>query len=686
MLNGDATLADRVTTGSPALGPDVIYQRLVERSSDIPYVTDINGTVTFIGHQVEVYGYIAEKLVGRNLVELVYPEDLGKVMNDFQQAVECGVESVTTFRVNTPTMGVRYFEDNGSILRDQDGRILGTSGFLRDITQRRQTEEALKQARDGLEKRVKERTAKLAAANEQLKQEIAQRHRVEQALRESEERFRSIFAESPIGIILYRPDGTFLSMNKACMAIFGIADVARARAINLFNGPLVPENAREMLQQGKTLRWDGLFDFDLVKQSGLYQPAKAGPLYIEVSITPLGLEGKGSLTGYLVQVQDITERKQAEEALRQSEQLYRLLAENITDVIYCTDMNGRPTYMSPSVTRLLGYSVEEAMSRTMEEGLTPASRDTAMKDLATEMALDYKEGQSGARVRRRELEFYRKDGSTVWAEVTVSFQRDAEGRPIAILGVMRDITERKRDEEELREAMLKLSRSNAELERFTYIASHHLQEPLRQVTSYVQLLAQRLEGKIDSDASDFMAYAVEGAHRMHRLINDFLAYSRLGLHSKAFKPVDCEAVLYEVLGILRGAIEETSAAITHGALPTIMADGEQLTQLFMQLLSNAIKFRSDEPPEVHIWAEESESECVFSVRDNGIGIAPEFFDKIFLVFHRLHSPTKYSGTGIGLAICKKVIDYHGGRIWVESEPGKGSTFHFAIPKRGEVQS
>ena len=253
-----------------------------------------------------------------------------------------------------------------------------------------------------------------------------------------------------------------------------------------------------------------------------------------------------------------------------------------------------------------------------------------------------------------------------------------------IQGIFRDTTERKRAEEALRERTEALERSNKELEQFAYVASHDLQEPLRMVASYTQLLAKRYKGKLDSDADEFIAYAVDGATRMQALINDLLTYSRVGTKGKDFKPIDCKTVLERTLDNLKQALEESGAEVTYEPLPTVVADDMQLGQLFQNLIGNAIRFRSKEPPHVHVSAEQNEDKWIFSVRDNGIGIDPEFHERIFIIFQRLHKMRDYPGTGIGLAVCKKIVERHGGRIWVESSPEKGSTFYFTIPLRGGI--
>jgi len=258
----------------------------------------------------------------------------------------------------------------------------------------------------------------------------------------------------------------------------------------------------------------------------------------------------------------------------------------------------------------------------------------------------------------------------------------AESIGIQISGAIANallFNERKRAEEALKEKTEELARSNRDLEQFAYVASHDLQEPLRMVTSYVQLLARRYMGKLDSDADEFISFSVDGAIRMRKLIIDLLAYARVGMRGKEFEPTDCENVLHQSLHNLSLAIQEESAAVTHDPLPTVLADHSQLGQLFQNLIGNAIKFRGEESPRVHISANRNGHGWTFSVSDNGIGLAPEYAERIFIIFQRLHSRQEYSGTGMGLAICKKIVERHGGRIWVESEVGKGATFYFTLP-------
>ena len=245
--------------------------------------------------------------------------------------------------------------------------------------------------------------------------------------------------------------------------------------------------------------------------------------------------------------------------------------------------------------------------------------------------------------------------------------------------VSREITERQRAEKELKETLGELARSNAELEQFAYVASHDLQEPLRMVSSYVQLLARRYKSKLDKDADEFIGFAVDGANRMQTLINDLLTYSRVGTKGKPFQTTDCNEVFSEALLNLSAATEESGAIITSDNLPTVMTDKTQMVQLIQNLVANAIKFRNKDRPRIHVSSEQKNSTWVFSVSDNGIGIDSQYYERIFAIFQRLHGKTEYPGTGIGLAVCKRIVERHGGRMWVDSECGKGSRFYFTTP-------
>jgi PAS domain S-box-containing protein len=270
-----------------------------------------------------------------------------------------------------------------------------------------------------------------------------------------------------------------------------------------------------------------------------------------------------------------------------------------------------------------------------------------------------------------EYRFVRPDGATRWVVSKGQVFTDMAGQAVRMVGVTMDITARKETEAELQ-------RVNAELQQFARIVSHDLCEPLRTVANFVTLLAKRFQGSLDADAEEYIAFAVDGAQRMQQMIQDLLLYSRVGDQARMFTAVDCEAVLTNVVNDLQLVITESGATVTHDPLPTVRGDATRLGQVLQNLIGNALKFHGAAPPQIHVSARRGSGHWQFAVRDNGVGLDPRHAERIFQVFQRLHPRSEYPGTGIGLAICKKIVEQHGGRIWVESQPGAGSTFYFTI--------
>ena len=379
----------------------------------------------------------------------------------------------------------------------------------------------------------------------------------------------------------------------------------------------------------------------------------------------------GVFLGFLITVaaawsaqRDSSRRGVAEEALRDSEERYRRLLEAAPDAMVIADVEGRIVLVNAETERMFGYSRDELYGQPVELLLPERSREGSLHT----SVMGEGRGQRGLR----------KNGSEFPAEIGLSPVETPEG--ILVTSAIRDVSVRKRSEEHLVRTVAELKRSNDELQQFAYVSSHDLQEPLRMVTSYTQLLAKRYKGQLDSDADEFIGYAVDGCDRIKGLIHDLLAYSRAGTTGKALCNVPGEDALQKALANLRITIEQSGAVVSHDSLPVIRTDETQLTQVFQNLVGNAIKYRRAELPRIHVSSTKNgDNEWIFSVRDNGLGIAPQYFERIFILFQRLHGRNEFEGTGIGLAICKKVLERLGGRIWVESEPGKGSTFYFALP-------
>jgi PAS domain S-box-containing protein len=356
--------------------------------------------------------------------------------------------------------------------------------------------------------------------------------------------------------------------------------------------------------------------------------------------------------------------------LAESEEKFRTIVETANEGIWVVDADRRTTYVNIRMAKMLGYSPAEMVGRSYldfvdEEGRLQSDRNVEQR----------KQGKSES----YEFKLIRKDGLPLWTRVNAQPLFGKDGMFLGILSMLSDITDHKQGEEQLKEYAANLKRSNEDLERFAYIASHDLQEPLRNVISFSQLLSRRYKRKLDPDADEFIEYIVEGGKRMQTLVSDLLEYSRVNTRAEPFRSVDCEQVVDKVLQNLFFTIQENNAVIESTPLPQVNADPVQLGLVFQNLIANAIKFRRNEPPYIHISAEKIDQSWMFGVRDNGIGIDPAFHDRIFEIFQRLHTRDKYPGTGVGLAIVKKIIERHGGRIWVESEVGKGSTFYFTLP-------
>ncbi|MDQ1326884.1 MAG: hypothetical protein QG641_164, partial [Candidatus Poribacteria bacterium] len=569
--------------------------------------------------------------------------------------------------------------------------------------------------------------------------DITEHKQIEERLQHSEERLKKIFEYAPDAYYINDTKGFFVDGNKKAEEMMGY-EKSELIGKNFLSLKLLPisqmPKAAAILYKNAMGHATGPDEFTLIRKDGKKIPVEIRTVLIE-------LGGQNFVLGIAC---DISERLKMEEQLRKSEEKYRLIFELSPEVILILDKKGNVHDVNERTYDWIGYKPEEFIGKNILKlpFLTKKSKLIAMqnffkritgkeiqpyelefitKDKKTHIICrvvanpirdengkivqdlvmlsditDQKKAENALlkayddleiRVKERTMELT-KINEELKLEITKRRQIenvliDKEKTLKERLKVEEEIsTDLKKEISERKRTEAELARSNAELQQFAYIASHDLQEPLRMVASYLQLLERRYKSQLDADADDFISYAVDGATRMQRLINDLLVYSRVSSRGKEFKPTDCEEIFEQTLANLQIAIMENEVTVTHDHLPVVIADDVQMVQIFQNLIANAIKFRKAEPPHIHVSAEQKDSEWVFSVRDNGIGIDAEYKDRIFIIFQRLHNIGKYPGTGIGLAVCKRIVERHGGCIWVESKPGDGSSFFFTMPIKKEL--
>ncbi len=495
--------------------------------------------------------------------------------------------------------------------------------------------------------------------------EVAQGPPQRDSARGCDDAYRTLLANLPERIFFKDRDGRFAAVNAAFASDFGAVpeELIGKSDFDLFPAELAQKyraDDRRVMDSGKA---------QTICEANVLRGEER---MVEVVKAPVIAED-GEVLGVVGVFSDITEQKRAEETLRR-------VAAWASGLLWHADVRDVDGELVWNVVMADEETVQKALPLDLLPGETYSEaweRAHVGDDRAAVEA--YVDGKIRAgESYSTEFRCLRADGEVRW------FSEDAHVECLGpghwrVVAVCIDVTEKVLAARELRRAAEELERSNEELQQFAYVASHDLQEPLRMVASYTQLLARRYEGKLDDDAREFIGFAVDGATRMQGLINDLLAYSRVGRGPAEFQATSMEEAVARAIGNLKMAIEESGAEITSDVLPTLDVDLVQMTQLFQNLIGNAIKFRGDKAPKIHISASEGTGEWVLGVRDNGIGIEPGYAEKIFIIFQRLHGRDEYPGTGIGLAICKKIVNRHGGRIWLESVPGQGTTFKFTIP-------
>ncbi len=498
--------------------------------------------------------------------------------------------------------------------------------------------------------------------------DISVRRAAEEHLAQMEGRYRGLLEAAPDAMVVVNQAGEIILLNVQAEKQFGYR-----------RDELVGQKVKNIIPQGfaERLIADGTRSAAeaLAQQIGtgieLIALRKDGTQFpIEIMLSPLE-SAEGTLV--TAAIRDISVRKTADEHLAQMEGRYRGLLEAAPDAMVVVDQNGEIVLLNVQAEKQFGYRRDELLGQKIKNIIPEGFAERLIAD-ALRSVEDALSQQIGTGI---ELCARRKDGTEFPIEIMLSPLESAEGMLVTV--AIRDISVRKQAEVNLLGKVEELKRSNEELGQFAYIASHDLQEPLRMVASYTQLLARRYKGRLDSDADEFIAFAVDGASRMQRLIQDLLAYSRVGTKGKELQQTSSEEAFEQSLLNLRGGIQESGAIVTHDSLPPVLADEIQLIQLFQNLVGNAIKYQKSGIPRIHVSAaKKGGRKWLFSVKDNGLGIDPIYFERIFVMFQRLHKREEFAGTGIGLAICKKIVERHGGVISVHSEPGQGSTFEFSL--------
>ncbi|HWW60077.1 MAG TPA: PAS domain S-box protein, partial [Thermoanaerobaculia bacterium] len=502
--------------------------------------------------------------------------------------------------------------------------------------------------------------------------DISTRKKAERYLSQMEGRYRGLLEAAPDAMVVVDAEGDIVLLNAQAEKQFGYRrDELLGQAVK----NIIPEGfAERLIADGTRNAAEALAQQIGMGIELLGRRSDGSEFPIELMLSPLA-----STEGILVTaaIRNISVRKAAERHLAQMEGRYRGLLEAAPDAMVVVNADGEIVILNVRAEEQFGYHRDELVGQPVTNIIPEGFAERLIAD-GTRSAAEALAQQIGTGI---ELSALRKDGSRFPIEIMLSPLASADA--ILVTAAIRDITVRKAAETHLAEKVDELNRSNEELGQFAYIASHDLQEPLRMVASYTQLLSRRYKGKLDSDADEFIAFAVDGASRMQRLIQDLLAYSRIGTQGAEMLEISSETALEQALINLGGTIGETGAAVTHDVLPAVLADETQLIQLFQNLVGNGIKYQSAGVPEIHVSAlRAGGGKWTFSVKDNGLGIDPKYFDRIFGMFQRLHKREEFAGTGIGLALCKKIVERHGGNISVESQPGLGSTFRFDLSGTG----
>lgn len=659
------------------------YKALLDLFNEAIFIKNADGNINFANERFcNQLGYTLDEITGTSGYQFLRKGTPHKTVQEKEKLRKKGVSDTYELEVVNKRGEPLWFRIMGRPFFDEQGVFAGTIAFMTNITKQRNAENELRKSKEEFESLVNLRTRELTTANNKLTNEIKERKLAQIALKNSEKQFREIFNNSADAILVEDLKGNILDVNDEACKMYG---KIREDFIGKNISTITPATQLEAMETRQPLLAKG--EMNVFESLALTSNGDSIP--IEVKVSKFTYNAKPAL---LLNVRDISSRiksqqllhklnvelenkvstrtkdlENANKTLRISENLYRQIARNIPrSAIFVFDTNLRYLLAEGN---LIGFI---SLNRELIEGKSIYELFT--EDQLKEVEHIYKwaiEGISGS---------YELEQDQLVYQINYLPIRNNEGDIIYGMLMVMDITDLKKIQLKLEEQTTELKRSNEELERFAYIASHDLQGPLRTISSYLQLLESRYGDRLEGDGKEFIDFSVSGAKRMQRLIQDLLNYSRIKTRPKPFTSVNLNDVAQIVLKNLESHILSKNVKLQMDNLPTVFGDSNQLMQLLQNLIDNAIKFVKDRNPKVIVSVEDHQKEWLFAIRDNGIGIEQEFKEKIFHIFQRLHSEADFPGTGIGLAICKKIVYLHGGDIWFESEPGQGTVFFFTISK------
>ena len=541
----------------------------------------------------------------------------------------------------------------------------------KQIAERKKAEKALEKANLELEDRVLERTRELLALNNQLEEEIRERERAQKLLSESQQRLELALKGADLGMWDYDIANNEGVVDQTWADIFGYSLDDIPSNINWWRSVIHPDDRSTVIEawnahlKGRTPFFEA--EHRVKAKSGEWRWVLTRGKVVDRDRDGAPLRASGTAF-------DISDRKLAEDKLLQ---LSKVFMESI-DPIFIRDLGGAIVDLNKAAEQTYGWSREELIGKPIKAVVAPNRHE-----IAEELQERCKRGE---KVENVEALHRIKSGDLMPVLVSLSLLTDKQDKPVGIASITKNLSDLKRTEEMLRAKTEALERSNKDLEEFAYVAAHDLREPLVGIAAYLKVLERHSRTKSDTEATKLVSRALDITVRLDSLVQSLLAYSRLGTGPKSFQATDCNVALESAISNLKSAVEAADAKVVSNALPTVPGDFDLISELFQNLISNAIKFASDRPLEIHIGARQEEVHWEFYVKDNGIGIEPLHFKGIFRIFQRLEPSGGRPGTGIGLASCKKIVEHHGGRIWVESEPDAGSTFFFTIPERSDVEA